>query len=83
MGLMEVFSAPMRLFDKTGLVRDSDGVQWECRWQRLEGDPISKTIRVILRRLGSDIDTHYVDVPCAPDIFQPAIIDGDFVPLHL
>ncbi len=82
MRLMGVFSAPMR-FDETGWVRDSRGVQWECRWQCLAGDQITKTTRVILRRLGSDIDTHYVDVPCAADIFQPPIIDGDFVPLHL
>ena len=73
----------MPLFDETGLVRDSEGVQWECRWQGREGDPIPKTTHVRLRRVGRDITTHYVDAPCAPDIFRPEIIDGDFVPLHL
>ncbi len=48
----------MRLFDETGLVSDSDGVQWECRWQHLDGYPIPKTTRVILRVPGSDIETH-------------------------
>ncbi len=71
----------MRLFDQTGLVSDSDGVKWECRWQRLEGYPIPKTTRVLLRRPGSDTDTHYVDAPWMANKFQPVLIDGDFVPL--
>ncbi len=73
----------MRLFDETGWVRDSDGVQWECRWQRLEGYPIPKITRVLLRRLGSDIDTHYVDAGWTADIFQLGLIEGDFEPLKL
>ncbi len=73
----------MRLFDETGWVRDSDGVQWECRWQRLEGYPISKTTRVYLRPPGSDIDTHFVDALWMSDIFHHVLIDGDFTPLKL
>ncbi len=71
----------MRLFDETGWVRDSDGVKWECRWQRLKGHPIPKVTRVLLRPPGSDIDTHYVDAPWMAHAFQPVLIDGDFVPL--
>ncbi len=71
----------MELFDETGLVSDSDGVQWECRWQHLDGYPIPKTTRVILRRPGSDIETHYVDAPWMAHAFQPVLIDGDFVPV--
>ncbi len=71
----------MGLFDETGLVSDSDGVQWECRWQHLDGYPIPKTTRVILRRPGSDIETHYVDAPWTAHAFQPVLIDGDFLPL--
>ncbi len=71
----------MWLFDKTGLVSDSDGVQWECRWQHLDRYPIPKTTRVILRRPGSDIETHYVDAPWTAHAFQPVLIDGDFVPV--
>ncbi|MFB3110627.1 MAG: hypothetical protein ACE10G_01210 [Gemmatimonadales bacterium] len=71
----------MRLIDETGLVSDSDGVQWECRWQHLDGYPISKTTHVILRRPGSDIETHYVDAPWMAHAFQPVLIDGDFLPL--
>ncbi len=71
----------MQLFDETGLVSDSDGVQWECRWQHLHRYPIPKTTRVILRRPGSDIETHYVDAPWTARAFQPVLIDGDFVPV--
>ena len=71
----------MRLIDETGLVSDSDGVQWECRWQTLDGYPIPKPARVILRRPGSDIETHYVDAPWMAHAFQPVLIDGDFLPL--
>ena len=39
------------------LHRDSDGVEWECRWMRLDGYTIPKTTRVRLRPPGSDIDT--------------------------
>ena len=73
----------VRLFNKTGLIRDSDGVEWECRWMRLDGSPIPKTTPVRLRPPGSDIDTHYVDAPWMADIFAPGLIDGDFVPLKL
>ncbi len=73
----------VRLFNETGLIRDSDGVEWECRWMRLDGYPIPKTTRVRLRPPGSDIDTHYVDAPWMADIFAPGLIDGDFVPLKL
>ena len=73
----------VRLFDETGLVSDCDGVQWECRWQRLEGYPISKTTRVHLRPPGSEIDTHFVDAPWMSDIFHHVLIDGDFEPLEL
>ena len=72
----------MRQFDETGLVSDSDGVQWECRWQHLDGYPIPKTTRVILRRPGSGIETHYVDAPWMAHAFQPVLIDGDFVPVE-
>ena len=71
----------MQLFDETGLVGDSDGVQWECRWQHLDGYPIPKTTRVLLRPPGRDIETHYVDAPWMAHAFQPVLIDGDFVPL--
>ncbi len=71
----------MELFDETGLVSDSDGVQWECRWQHLDGYPIPKTTRVSLRRPGSDTETHYVDAPWMAHAFQPVLIDGDFVPV--
>ncbi len=71
----------MRLCDETGLVSDSNGVQGECRWQHLDGDPIPKVTRVRLRRPGSDIETHYVDAPWMAHVFQPVLIDGDFVPL--
>ncbi len=50
----------MRLFDETGWVRDSDGVKWECRWQRLDGYPMPKITRVLLRPPGSNIDTHFM-----------------------
>ncbi len=73
----------MRLFDQTGLVSDSDGVQWECRWQRLEGYPIPTITRVFLRPPGSDTDTHFVDAPWMSDIFHHVLIDGDFEPLEL
>ena len=73
----------MRLFDETGWVRDSDGAKWECRWQRLEGSPIPKITRVLLRPPGCDIDTHYVDAPYMADIFQLVMIDGEFVALRL
>ncbi len=73
----------MRLFDETGWVRDSDGVKWECRWQRLEGYPIPTITRVLLRPPGSDIDTHYVDAPYMADVLQPVMIDRDFKPLRL
>ncbi len=71
----------MELFEETGLVSDSDGVQWECRWQHLDRYPIPKTTRVILRRPGSNIETHYVDAPWMAHAFQPVLIDGDFVPV--
>ncbi len=72
----------MQQYNETGLVRDSEGVQWECRWQRLEGFPIPKTTRVRLRQPGTDTDSHYVDAPWAADIFRPGLIDGDFVPIR-
>ncbi len=72
----------MQQYNETGLVRDSEGVDWECRWQRLEGFPIPKTTRVRLRQPGTDTDTHYVDAPWAADIFRPGLIDGDFVPIR-
>ncbi len=72
----------MQQYKETGLVRDSEGVQWECRWQRLEGYPIPKTTRVRLRKPGTDTDSHYVDAPWAADIFRPGLIDGDFVPIR-
>ncbi len=72
----------MQLYNETGLVRDSEGVEWECRWQRLEGFPIPKITRVRLRKPGTDTDTHYVDAPWAADIFKPPLIDGDFVPIR-
>ena len=71
----------MRLIDETGLVSDSDGVQWECRWQHLDGYPIPKTTHVILRRPGSDIETHYVDAPWMAHAFQPVLLAGDFEPV--
>ncbi len=73
----------VRLFDETGWVRDSDGVTWECRWQRLEGYPIPKITRVLLRPPGSDTDTHYVDAGWTADTFRLGLIDGDFKPLKL
>ncbi len=73
----------MRLFDETGWVRDSDGAKWECRWQRLEGSPIPKITRVLLRPPGSDIDTHYVNTGWRADTFQLALIDGEFEPAKL
>ena len=72
----------MQQYNETGLVRDSEGVEWECRWQRLEGFPIPKTTRVSLRKPGTDTDTHYVDAPWAANIFKPGLIDGDFVPIR-
>ena len=73
----------MRLSDETGWVRDSDGVKWECRWQRLDGHPIPKITRVLLRPPGSNIDTHYIAAGWTADIFQLALIDGEFEPLKL
>ncbi len=72
----------MQQYNETGLVRDSEGVEWECRWQRLEGFPIPKITRVRLRKPGTDTDTHYVDAPWAANIFKPGLIDGDFVPIR-
>ena len=73
----------MRLFDETGWVRDLYGVKWECRWQRLDGHPIPKITRILLRPPGSDIDTHYVDAGWTADTFRLELIDGDFKPLKL
>ena len=73
----------MRLFDETGWVRDLYGAKWECRWQRLEGYPIPKITRVILRPPGSDTDTHYVDAGWTAGTFHLGLIDGDFKPLRL
>ena len=73
----------MRLIDETSLVCDSDGLEWECRWMRLDGSPIPKITRVRLRRPGSDTDTHYLDGPWTADAFQPGLIHWDFVALKL
>ena len=73
----------MQRFDETGLVHDSAGVQWECRWQRLKGSPKPKTTRVLLRPPGRDIDTHYVDAPWMANRFQLVLIDRAFVPTRL
>ena len=73
----------MKRFNESGLVRDSKGNEWKCRWQRLEGYPIPNTTRVRLRPVGAHTDTHYVVAQWSPDIFQPDLIDGTFVALKL
>lgn len=73
----------MKRFPEFGVARDSEGNQWELRWQRVEGDWISKGTRVLLRKPHTDTDTHYVDTRVPADRFKPDMIDGNFLPTKL
>ena len=68
----------MDVTDQEGHVRDSDGNQWECRWQKLKGHPIPATTRVSLRKPGTGEYTHFVAAPWPADLFKPGLIDRNF-----
>ena len=67
----------MRREERHGVVRDADGVLWDCQWW-WEDYPTEDTTRVLLRRLGTDKFTHYFDAPFLAYTFRTYLIDRDF-----
>ncbi len=68
----------MKREEMDGVVHDSDGVPWDCQWW-WEVYPTEDTTRVLLRRLGTDKFTHYIDAPFLAYTFRTHLIDRDFV----